>query len=154
MSRLFHTYGKFCASHPWEVMVSFLTLSICLFSMGGSWGSAKLGESTLKDTCSTTSTCSDVSLDFDDRSMIWRQHYSFCLICVGNRRQDEHSDAVYIITVVRCLCLLYIYHQFRKLYKLGSKYLAGIAGLFTVFSSFIFCSGVINFLNGGFSELK
>ena len=33
MSRLFYTYGKFCASRPWEVMISFLTVSICLFSL-------------------------------------------------------------------------------------------------------------------------
>lgn len=59
-----------------------------------------------------------------------------------------------LLTLTRCLALLYIYHQFRNLYKLGSKYLVGIAGLFTVFSSFIFSSSVINFLNGDFSELK
>jgi len=61
---------------------------------------------------------------------------------------------VVILTISRCLALLYVYHQFRNLYKLGSKYLVGIAGLFTVFSSFIFCSGVINFLNGNLTVLK
>ena len=35
MSRVFYTYGKFCASRPWEVMISFLTVSICLFSLSG-----------------------------------------------------------------------------------------------------------------------
>lgn len=33
MGRLFHSSGKFCASHPWEVIVAFLTLSICLMSV-------------------------------------------------------------------------------------------------------------------------
>lgn len=34
MARLFYWHGKFCASHPWEVMVTFLSLAICMFTMG------------------------------------------------------------------------------------------------------------------------
>ena len=34
MARLFYLHGKFCASHPWEVMVTFLSLAICMFTMG------------------------------------------------------------------------------------------------------------------------
>ena len=64
------------------------------------------------------------------------------------------SSEVVMLTISRCLALLYVYHQFRNLYKLGSKYLVGIAGLFTVFSSFVFCSGVVNFLNGNLTVLN
>lgn len=32
---------------------------------------------------------------------------------------------IVVMTVTRCMALLYIYHQFRMLYKLGSKYLIG-----------------------------
>lgn len=64
------------------------------------------------------------------------------------------SSEVLIVTISRCLALLYIYHQFKNLYKLGSKYLVGIAVLFTVFSSIIFCTGVLNFLNGNLSVVK
>lgn len=35
MSRVFYTYGKFCASRPFELMIGFLALSICLFSLSG-----------------------------------------------------------------------------------------------------------------------
>lgn len=34
MAKLFYKFGKFCASHPWEVMVSFFTLAIIMFTMG------------------------------------------------------------------------------------------------------------------------
>lgn len=34
MAKLFYSHGKFCASHPWEVMVTFLSLAICMFTMG------------------------------------------------------------------------------------------------------------------------
>ncbi|KAI1301191.1 3-hydroxy-3-methylglutaryl-coenzyme A reductase [Halotydeus destructor] len=125
MSRLFYNYGKFCASHPWEVMVAFLTLSICMFSMGPS------GHHESNFMCK--------ALDGTPTSC-----YS----------KEALSGDVVLVTITRCLALLYVYHQFRNLYKLGSKYLVGIAGLFTVFSSFVFSSGVINFLNGDFSELN
>lgn len=34
------------------------------------------------------------------------------------------ADAV-VMTAVRCIALLYTYHQFRKLRALGSKYILG-----------------------------
>lgn len=69
------------------------------------------------------------------------------------REEDKGMDIV-VMTVTRCMALLYIYHQFRMLYKLGSKYLIGIATIFTIFSSFVFSSSVVNLLEGNFSELK
>lgn len=36
MSRAFYSYGKFCSSHTWEVIVAFLTLTICVFSVAPS----------------------------------------------------------------------------------------------------------------------
>lgn len=68
--------------------------------------------------------------------------------------QSLMSSEVLILTISRCLALLYIYHQFKNMYKLGSKYLVGISVLFTVFSSLIFCTGVLNFLNGNLSVVK
>ncbi|CAG2104702.1 unnamed protein product, partial [Medioppia subpectinata] len=59
-----------------------------------------------------------------------------------------------ILGISRCLALFYIYHQFKNLYGLGSKYLVGISALFTVFSSFIFCSAVLYALNANFIELN
>ncbi|XP_061655711.1 3-hydroxy-3-methylglutaryl-coenzyme A reductase-like [Phyllopteryx taeniolatus] len=54
------------------------------------------------------------------------------------------SDTV-ILTVTRCMAIIYIYFQFKTLRRLGSKYILGIAGLFTLFSSFVFSSVVIHF---------
>lgn len=69
------------------------------------------------------------------------------------KEEDKGMDVV-VMTVTRCMALLYVYHQFRVLYKLGSKYLIGIATIFTIFSSFVFSSSVVNLLEGDLSELK
>lgn len=61
------------------------------------------------------------------------------------------SSEALIVTLSRCLAFLYIYCQFKNMNKLGSKYLLGISALFTVFSSIIFCTGVLNFLNSNLS---
>lgn len=58
------------------------------------------------------------------------------------------------MTLIRCIAVLYSYYQFRNLKKLGSKYILGIAGLFTVFSSFVFSSSVINFMRSDISDFK
>lgn len=71
-----------------------------------------------------------------------------------NSKQESTSESGALLLVTMCLALLYIYYQFKSLYKLGSKYLVGIAGLFTVVSSFIFTSTVINVLKKDLSELK
>ncbi|XP_061589888.1 3-hydroxy-3-methylglutaryl-coenzyme A reductase-like isoform X2 [Cololabis saira] len=55
------------------------------------------------------------------------------------------SSDVVILTITRCMAIIYIYFQFKNLLQLGSKYILGIAGLFTVFSSFVFSSVVIHF---------
>jgi len=136
MSRIFYSYGKFCASRPWEVMISFLTLSICLFSLSGLQSSTSNGN-VIKHTTTTTTT-----------------HDNVCTKDTVNCNTEEDSiDAVYVMIIARCLAVLYICHSFTNLYKLGSKYLTGIAVLFSLFSSFFFCTGVINFLNADFNKL-
>ncbi|KAJ9589270.1 hypothetical protein L9F63_017515 [Diploptera punctata] len=68
---------------------------------------------------------------------------------------EEYNAAdVIVMTLIRCVAVLYSYYQFCHLQKLGSKYILGIAGLFTVFSSFVFSSSVINFLGSDISDLK
>ncbi|KAM9794788.1 3-hydroxy-3-methylglutaryl-coenzyme A reductase-like isoform X1 [Syngnathus typhle] len=62
----------------------------------------------------------------------------------AEREANQSSDTV-ILTVTRCAALIYIYYQFRNLRQLGSKYILGIAGLFTLFSSFVFSSVVVHF---------
>ena len=33
LSRYFGIHGRFCASHPWEVIVTTVTLTVCVLSM-------------------------------------------------------------------------------------------------------------------------
>ncbi|XP_043794510.1 3-hydroxy-3-methylglutaryl-coenzyme A reductase [Apis laboriosa] len=67
---------------------------------------------------------------------------------------DLNAADVIVMTIIRCLAILFTYHQFRNLQKLGSKYILGIAGLFTVFSSVVFTSSVVNFGRSDISDLK
>ncbi|XP_022912269.1 3-hydroxy-3-methylglutaryl-coenzyme A reductase-like [Onthophagus taurus] len=68
---------------------------------------------------------------------------------------QEYSPVdMIVMTIIRCLAVLYSYYQFRNLQKLGSKYILGIAGLFTVISSFIFTTTLLNLLNINLADLK
>ena len=33
MTKYFGAHGRFCASHPWEVIVTIVTLTVCALSM-------------------------------------------------------------------------------------------------------------------------
>lgn len=76
------------------------------------------------------------------------------LVC--NSCLDEHFSAadVVVMTVIRCIAILYSYHQFKNLQNLGSKYIMGIAGIFIVFSSFVFTSASLKLLQIEFIDLK
>ncbi|XP_071846092.1 3-hydroxy-3-methylglutaryl-coenzyme A reductase-like isoform X2 [Apostichopus japonicus] len=112
LSRAFWSYGRFCTSHPWEVIVGTLTVTICLMSMKYYTGEPQ--------------------------------------VCGWNYRCTEESDVmssdVIIMSLARALAVFYVYLQFSKLRTFGSKYILGIAGLFTIFSSFLFSSAVIQLL--------
>lgn len=130
MSQLFYTYGKVCASHPWEVMVIFFSLLLtCMFSMG----SRVLSQTNAFSSghCLKNSEC------FEKLEL-----------------ESAESLSNTILSISRCLALFYIYHHFKNSCNLGSKYLVGISALFTVFSSFIFCSAVLYSLNANFTELN
>lgn len=68
--------------------------------------------------------------------------------------QEYQGLDVIVMTMLRCSALLYTYHQFRNLHRIGSKYILGIAGLFAVFSSFVFSCAVIKLLDSDVSDLK
>ncbi|CAG9864194.1 unnamed protein product [Phyllotreta striolata] len=73
----------------------------------------------------------------------------------SNCNEDHFIAAdVIVMTIIRCLAILYSYHQFRNLQKLGSKYILGFAGMFVVFSSFVFISAVLNILHIELVDLK
>ncbi|XP_011814631.1 PREDICTED: 3-hydroxy-3-methylglutaryl-Coenzyme A reductase isoform X3 [Colobus angolensis palliatus] len=114
LSRLFRMHGLFVASHPWEVIVGTVTLTICMMSMNMFTGNSKI--------CGWNYECPKFE-------------------------EDVLSSDIIILTITRCIAILYIYFQFQNLRQLGSKYILGIAGLFTIFSSFVFSTVVIHFLD-------
>ncbi|XP_074993882.1 3-hydroxy-3-methylglutaryl-Coenzyme A reductase isoform X3 [Calonectris borealis] len=114
LSRLFRLHGLFVASHPWEVIVGTVTLTICMMSMKMFTGNDKI--------CGWNYECPKLE-------------------------EDVLSSDIIILTITRCIAILYIYFQFQNLRQLGSKYILGIAGLFTIFSSFVFSTVVIHFLD-------
>ncbi|TMS08212.1 3-hydroxy-3-methylglutaryl-coenzyme A reductase [Larimichthys crocea] len=111
LARLFRLHGLLVASHPWEVIVGTLALTVCLMSMN--------------------------SLAASNQMCSWNE--------CPKVEEKVHSSDVIILTVTRCMAIVYIYFQFKNLRQLGSKYILGIAGLFTVFSSFVFSTVVIHF---------
>uniref|UniRef100_A0A3P9KXB0 3-hydroxy-3-methylglutaryl coenzyme A reductase n=1 Tax=Oryzias latipes TaxID=8090 RepID=A0A3P9KXB0_ORYLA len=112
LARLFRLHGLLVASHPWEVIVGTLAVTVCLFSMNSSF-------------TASSQVCS----------------WSEC----PKAQENVHSNDFIILTITRCMAIIYIYFQFKNLLQLGSKYILGIAGLFTVFSSFVFSTVVIHF---------
>ncbi|XP_034939170.1 3-hydroxy-3-methylglutaryl-coenzyme A reductase [Chelonus insularis] len=126
LAKLFEVHGRFCAGHPLEVIVTTFTLTACMLNLD-------TGNTLSKDgRFSSTSNC-------------WN----------GRCHSDDYNAVdVIVMTIIRCLAILFSYHQFRNLQKLGSKYILGIAGLFTVFSSVVFTTSVVNFGRSDVSDLK
>ncbi|XP_058270811.1 3-hydroxy-3-methylglutaryl-CoA reductase b [Hemibagrus wyckioides] len=113
LTRLFRLHGLFVASHPLEVIVGTIAVTICLMSMNAIAGG--------------------------DQICDWKHQ------CPKAQEKILSSDII-ILTLTRCTAIIYIYVQFKNLRQLGSKYMLGIAGLFTVFSSLVFSIVVIHFL--------
>ncbi|XP_041854429.1 3-hydroxy-3-methylglutaryl-coenzyme A reductase-like isoform X2 [Melanotaenia boesemani] len=114
LTPLFRAHGLLVASHPWEVIVGTVTLTICMMSMNMFTG--------------------------NDQICGWN------LDCPKPEEEVLSSDII-ILTITRCIAIIYIYFQFQSLRQLGSKYILGIAGLFTIFSSFVFSTVVIHFFD-------
>ncbi|XP_013394570.1 3-hydroxy-3-methylglutaryl-coenzyme A reductase [Lingula anatina] len=121
LTSVFRRYGYMCASHPWEVIIGTITVTVCLFSMS--------------------------LLTGNDKICGWNY------IC-PKEEEEFYSSDILILAITRCLAVMYIYLQFRNLRKLGSKYLLGIAGVFTIFSSFVFSSAVVNLLENDLTGLN
>ncbi|KAK5639546.1 hypothetical protein RI129_012038 [Pyrocoelia pectoralis] len=77
---------------------------------------------------------------------------SDCACCI--HEAEYHAADIVVMTIVRCLAVLYSYYQFCHLSKLKSKYILGITGFFTIVSSFIFTSAVSNFLPVDASDIE
>ncbi|XP_015111924.1 3-hydroxy-3-methylglutaryl-coenzyme A reductase [Diachasma alloeum] len=127
LAKLFEIHGSFCAGHPLEVIVTTFTLTACMLNFETGNNAAREGRLS-----GTSSHC-------------WNGR------CSGD---DQNAVDVIVMTIIRCLAVLFSYHQFRNLQKLGSKYILGIAGLFTVFSSVVFTTSVVNFSRSDMADLK
>ncbi|XP_051534112.1 3-hydroxy-3-methylglutaryl-coenzyme A reductase-like [Myxocyprinus asiaticus] len=113
LSCLFRLHGLFVASHPWEVIVGTVAVTMCLMSMN--------------------------AFATNDQMCGWNHQ------CPKVQEKILSGDMI-LLTITRCIAIIYIYIQFKNLRQLGSKYILGIAGLFTIFSSFVFSTVVVHFL--------
>ncbi|EDW83286.1 uncharacterized protein Dwil_GK22403 [Drosophila willistoni] len=174
IGRLFRAHGEFCASHPWEVIVALLTITACMLTVDKTGSLEGLGSASATAAAAaasaatataagtpTTSTSNGAAATAAPGTTIpiasgarnrapchgWSQS------CEGLEAEYNAADVI-LMTVVRCTAVLYCYYQFCSLHRLGSKYVLGIAGLFTVFSSFIFTTAIIKFLGSDISDLK
>lgn len=95
-AQLFRAHGKFCASHPWEVIVALLTLTACMLTVDRS--KSPVPPSRLRN-------CQG-----------WRES------CEGLEAEYVAVDTI-LMTVIRCSAILYSYYQFLYLNKFGSKYI-------------------------------
>ncbi|KAL9898076.1 3-hydroxy-3-methylglutaryl-coenzyme A reductase [Glossina fuscipes] len=145
IGRLFRAHGEFCASHPWEVIVALLTVTACMLTVDKQQHFTVSG-----DSGGQTSATSATSAAPSNR---YRPCRGWTRSCDGLEAEYNAADVI-VMTIVRCTAVLYCYYQFCSLHKLGSKYILGIAGLFTVFSSFIFTTTIIKFLGSDISDLK
>ncbi|XP_067617073.1 3-hydroxy-3-methylglutaryl-coenzyme A reductase [Eurosta solidaginis] len=163
IGRLFRAHGEFCASHPWEVIVALLTLTACMLTVDkqvgiGSGVGVGVGVGVGPDVggmggVGTSPTSSSVPPSMSATSSRHRPCRGWSQSCDGLEAEYNAADVI-LMTIVRCTAVLYCYYQFCNLHKLGSKYILGIAGLFTVFSSFIFTTTIIKFLGSDISDLK
>nr|XP_040226608.2 3-hydroxy-3-methylglutaryl-coenzyme A reductase [Anopheles coluzzii]XP_040226609.2 3-hydroxy-3-methylglutaryl-coenzyme A reductase [Anopheles coluzzii] len=134
LGRFFRAHGEFCASHPWEVIVGLVTFTACILSL----------EKGNADAPQQPPVAGDEPLCYS-----WR--YGAMTRC---EETERNMIDVILMMVVRGAAILYVYYHLCNLQRMGSRYLLGIAGLFTMFSSFIFSSTVLNFLGCQLADLK
>ncbi|XP_016949981.1 3-hydroxy-3-methylglutaryl-coenzyme A reductase [Drosophila biarmipes] len=163
IGRLFRAHGEFCASHPWEVIVALLTITACMLTVDKNNtldASSGLGTATASAAATAGASGSGGAAmppptvgGGSATSSRHRPCHGWSQSCDGLEAEYNAADVI-LMTIVRCTAVLYCYYQFCSLHRLGSKYVLGIAGLFTVFSSFIFTTAIIKFLGSDISELK
>ncbi|XP_037943781.1 3-hydroxy-3-methylglutaryl-coenzyme A reductase-like [Teleopsis dalmanni] len=157
IGRLFRAHGEFCASHPWEVIVALLTVTACMLTVDKQAGTISAEGAVGTTTATTAATASTIQQQSGTTPSVTSSRHRPChgwsQSCDGLEAEYNAADVI-LMTIVRCTAVLYCYYQFCSLHKLGSKYILGIAGLFTVFSSFIFTTTIIKFLGSDISDLK
>ncbi|KAH8381865.1 hypothetical protein KR009_000663 [Drosophila setifemur] len=167
IGRLFRAHGEFCASHPWEVIVALLTITACMLTVdknntldassnglgAASAAAAGAGIGAGAAAGASGATIPPPVVGGSATSSRHRPCHGWSQSCDGLEAEYNAADVI-LMTLVRCTAVLYCYYQFCSLHRMGSKYVLGIAGLFTVFSSFIFTTAIIKFLGSDISDLK
>ncbi|KAH8347220.1 hypothetical protein KR059_006805 [Drosophila kikkawai] len=159
IGRLFRAHGEFCASHPWEVIVALLTITACMLTVDkNNTLDATSGLGTATASAAATGAAPGApmpppAVGGSATSSRHRPCHGWSQSCDGLEAEYNAADVI-LMTIVRCTAVLYCYYQFCSLHRMGSKYVLGIAGLFTVFSSFIFTTAIIKFLGSDISDLK
>lgn len=117
LARLFRLHGLVVASHPWEVIVGTIALTICLVSMNSLSSSQQICS---WDDCPKVEEVSLADMSPCSKSKIDNEISKFCFVS-----QKTHSSDIIILAVTRCMAIIYIYFQFKNLRQLGSKYILG-----------------------------
>ncbi|GIY75499.1 3-hydroxy-3-methylglutaryl-coenzyme A reductase [Caerostris darwini] len=116
LSHVFYRLGRLCASHPWEIIIAFLTLIVWRGSLGNN-----------------------------------------TKICGYDCSEENKGVELVLLSIARCVAILFFIHPFLKLNKLGSTFLVVIGGVFTfscLVSCFVFSINMTNLLAGDFTELN
>ena len=151
MTKYFGAHGRFCASHPWEVIVTIVTLTVCALSMSVLSGGKVGTVCGIQKPCQPKPTDQEVSSLFRGLCVCARENecervnilpismnFNLCTLylemCVHiwHLASDfqfcdyllQKSDTVMLL-IVNSLAVIYIYNQFSSLRKAGSKYLLG-----------------------------
>nr|CAD7261579.1 unnamed protein product [Timema shepardi] len=137
VSRIFQAHGEFCASYPWEVIVATLTLTVCMLTVDQR--PIGLPPEPQRQCHPWGNNCLGLEL--------WINYDH--LPAMDPEVPDSILDVSMFFSEAEGLenCPL-------SLGRTNVRLLGCIAGLFTVFSSFVFSSSVINFLRSDISDLK
>ena len=112
LSRYFRGHGEFCARHPWEVIVTAVTLTVSVLSIGVLSG-GKVGT-----VCGLNKLCEEEEeVRSNRRHLVWETPSLMNIFSLA-----QASDVV-LLAMINSLAVIYVYNQFSSLRKAGSKYL-------------------------------
>lgn len=130
--RIFRAHGVFCASHTWEVILAFLTLTACMYNVDITTLFDSLAESPVAADAAKAARASAIPRaahqhhQHHQQQILQRQRQcqGWRDSCDGFETEYNAADVI-LMTIVRCSAVLYSYYQFLNLHKFGSKYILG-----------------------------
>lgn len=88
---------------------------------------------------------------------IGNTHVDNSKICDYESSEENKGVEMVLLSIARCVAILYCIHQFSKLNKLGSTFLVTIGVIYAILClvpCFVFSTNIAYVLEGDFSELK